>query len=197
VRSFDSSRVPPPPFCLNWNSFPQNKKWALEIGAGTGEFARGFCKRNPDWFLLSLERTSNKSQKYFEGSPQQDSNLYFLRADGINVFAHEKPRPLFDKIFLLYPNPYPKKKQSNLRWHNMPFFQTLLEFLKPQGQIEFRTNLEWYAEECKGTLKENFPDLTLFQDNLLTEPLMAQTAFERKYLERGEQCHQLIYQLNS
>ena len=171
---------------------------AFEIGAGNGMFSRQFVRGEPDWFLLSLERTANKSGRHFEILRTLKShypNLYFLRADAISFVAQQVPDTKFDKIFLLYPNPYPKKKQSNLRWHNMSFFSELLRTLKPGGQIEMRTNLDWYSKEFEKALNERFAQLRLITKNVLGNEHSPQTAFEKKYLEQGQSCFQLIYRL--
>lgn len=196
MRTFKNTLIPIPPFSICWNLIPKNKKMALEIGAGNGEFSLQFSKQNPDWFLISLERTSAKSlafQQKSQAYPHWRKNLYFVRADGVNVITHLVPSGQFDKIFILYPNPYVKEKQRNLRWHNMPFFTELLRKIKPNGDIELRTNLKWYAEEFQNQMKSHSCLQKSLEQRLSLEKDLPQTAFERKYLKRGESCHQLIY----
>jgi len=194
VRLFKAENIPPPPLCLCWNLIPKNKKLALEIGAGSGLFSLEFARENPDWFLLSMERTANKYARFLQlkkNFPPLQENLYFLRADGVNVVTHWVPPHSIDRLFLLYPNPHPKAKQANLRWHNMIFFEELLKRLKPDGVVELRTNLEWYLREFKEKVRsENL--LIPETERLLPKDHPPQTAFEKKYLARGENCFQLI-----
>lgn len=197
MREFNSTFIPHPPFCILWNSIPKNKKIALEIGAGKGHFSIEFSDSNKDWFLIALERTEEKAEafkKLFVKSKCTLDNLFYVRADGVNVVTHLVLEKSLDKIFLLYPNPYVKSKQANLRWHNMPFFKELIQRLKINGEIEFRTNLKWYADECEDRLL-SFKTLKLKKREILDSDFKAQTAFEKKYLERGETCHRLIYLL--
>ena len=41
---------------------------------------------------------------------------------------------VLNRIFLLYPNPYPKTKQAHLRWINRPFMPFLLDLFKKRGK---------------------------------------------------------------
>ncbi len=195
MRDFKSTQIPHPPFCLAWNLIPKDKKLALEIGAGTGRFSIEFAKWNKDWFLIALERTQAKSNR-FKGLSAADrelrENLCFLRADGVNVVTHLFKEKSLDQIFLLYPNPYPKAKQANLRWHNMPFFTELLAKLKASGEIELRTNLNWYANEFEDRMINTF-HLKLKSKEVLESDFKPQTAFERKYLLRNESCYRLLF----
>ena len=48
------------------------------------------------------------------------------------------------KHYLLYPNPWPKKKHLQRRWHGHPVFPSILEL---GGELELRTNWKIYADE--------------------------------------------------
>lgn len=195
MRTFKTDLIPPPPFSLCWNLVPKDRKIGLELGAGNGLFSINFAKSNPDWFLLSFERTLEKSLKFKKLSqkfPDLKNHLYYLRADGINVVSHLIPDTSIDKIFFLYPNPYLKAKQKNQRWHNMPFFTEVIRVLKHHGEIEFRSNLKWYIEECMVKLQA-FKELNLSQFEELNQKHQPETAFEKKYIDRGETCFRLIY----
>lgn len=195
MRTFKSSSIPHPPFSICWDLIPKDKKLALEIGAGNGQFSLQFTESNKDWFLISLERTAQKTlafQRKKRFFPKAKENLFYTRADAVNVVTHLiKPQTL-DRIFLLYPNPYVKSKQENLRWHNMVFFPELLLRLKSPGELEMRTNLEWYAQEFEEKMLSTF-GLSLILKETLGRNHRPQTAFERKYLMRGESCFRLIF----
>lgn len=195
MRSFKPQNIPAPPFCILWSQIPKDKKLALEIGSGNGLHSLKFSHRNPEWFLFSLERTALKSKRFFELQkkfPRSKENLYYIRADGLNVITHDFPERHLDKIFLLYPNPYVKAKQANLRWHNMSFFPFLLQRLKSRGEIELRTNLKWYADEFRERATREH-GLHLQSDEILPARHLPDTTFEKKYLERGETCLRLIF----
>lgn len=195
MRKFKSDLIPHPHLCLCWDLLPKDKKIGLEIGAGNGLFALNFISKNPNWFLIALERTLQKSRAFThieKNFKNHQDQLFYARADGINLTTHWVPNESLDGLFLIYPNPYVKEKQKNLRWHNMPFFSELLCKLKKGGQLELRTNLKWYADEFYTKVTE-VHGLKLSQRQELSNTHLPETNFERKYLNRREICHQLVF----
>lgn len=158
----------------------------LEVGAGAGDFALQYVANHPERFLIAIERTTNKF-KSFQNKSSKPENLLSLHADARSVVVHCIPPKSIERIFLLYPNPYPKKKQANQRWHNMPFFDFLLTRLKSKGELIFATNIEDYFLEYVNALKQK-TNLKLLEKNLIPISAKPRTAFEKKYLLRGEKC---------
>ena len=85
----------------------------------------------------------------------------------------------------------------------MPFFGSLLKKLTPPnnsseaGQVIFATNEKWYFDE----LREMGPqlwNLKIYDEKEISmaqnESFKARTHFEKKYLERGQTCYELIFQ---
>jgi tRNA G46 methylase TrmB len=161
----------------------------FEIGAGQGLHAIRFCQSHPDRRLIAVERTHtkfNKLKRRLENHPDL-SNLTGLHADALAVLTHEFKDESLERIFLLYPNPYPKNKQANLRWHLSPAMELIKSKLKSGGELHLATNLEWYAEEAKHHLQEQW-GFRLKSEARLSDPHRARTHFEQKYLQRGETC---------
>lgn len=166
----------------------------IEIGAGQGLHAIRYGLAHPERKLLAIERTTEKFER-FRGRLQKHPNIHNvfpLHADAVSVIAHHVSDNSVDRFFLLYPNPYPKQKQRNLRWHNSPFMGCLISKLKADGRLHLSTNLKWYADEAIQTLVEQW-SMKLALDSKVMDPHLAQTHFERKYLERGETCYRMIF----
>lgn len=185
MRSFQDDKLPLPSEIVPKDFFNVHSHIDLEIGSGTGDFALQYTHNHPERFLIAIERTHNKFNT-FKNKLDQQKNLLALHADARSVVVHCIPPNSLEKIFLLYPNPYPKKKQANQRWHNMPFFNFLLTRLKPSGELHFATNIEdYYSEFLQSTAAFG---LSVIKVESLTETSVPRTAFEKKYLLRGETC---------
>lgn len=166
----------------------------FEIGAGQGLHAIRYSLMHPNRKVLAVERTKEKFEKFL-GRYERHSgleNLIPLHADAVSVVTHFIPDRSLERIFLLYPNPYPKKKQTNQRWHNSSFMAYLLAKLKVGGRLYLSTNLSWYALEAKVALTDQW-QLKLASEAWVHDTRLAQTHFERKYLGRGEVCIRQIY----
>lgn len=193
IRKFNGSYLPCPQSCF---SFDEDQKYSIEIGAGVGLHACVFAKNNPDFQHIAIERTKEKFKKLNNRCEKESlDNLFAFHDDGVNWLYHLAKNQKFEKIFLLYPNPYPKN--ASYRWVRMPFFRELLKHLSPKGEIVFASNEKFYMDEVEDYC-ENYWDLhalqkkTLHQDSL-EDSYEAITHFERKYLERGQTCYHYHY----
>ena len=81
-------------------------------------------------------------------------NYKVFRADLIDVLPLlvEKKIKAY-KQFIFYPNPWPKKKLLQRRFHAHPIF---LCFLELGGELELRSNWEIYIKEFEYALKFSY-----------------------------------------
>lgn len=164
----------------------------LELGCGTGMFAMNYASEHPNRHLIAIEQTVNKFQRFSRAYQHQPlSNLTPVHADAGLWVDRYLSKASVDRLFILYPNPYPKPKQRNLRWHYMPAMHSILNALKPGSELLFCTNLEWLVEEAAVQFSEGW-GLKLESVQPVSPGSRAPlTRFEKKYLERGETCFDL------
>ncbi len=181
----------------SWEKYPQ---WVLEIGCGAGLHPILYAGENTTTGVVALERTVEKFQKFLgRHQRHQYPNLFPLHADGLQWLATLE-NPLysrFEKVFLLYPNPYPKNTQRNKRFMGMVDFQHVLNSLKDHGEIIMRSNERGYLDESLYLAKEVWQlECIKGEKVILKEGQKGVTHFERKYLERGESCWEIIWKKN-
>ena len=164
----------------------------LEIGCGQGWHAFQRALHFPERNLLAIEKTRKRFQQFLNllKKEHHPKNLWPLHTNAVWWLSHFGKPHLFENIFLLYPNPYPKPRQKNLRWIHRPFMTYLLSLLKPKGVLELRTNKQLYSSDFQAQLKK-YPNVSLLSSKVLTLSHSPQTLFEKKYLERNELCYQL------
>lgn len=165
----------------------------LEIGSGNGRHSIGYCKQNPERYLISIERTKNKFSKMkrrLDNHPQIN-NLEIIHEDAISYVAHIVPDNSLSKVFILYPNPYPKNPAA--RFPHMPFMSCLLNKLRTNGTLTMASNCKFYMDEAKEILPANY-NLSLLCEEQWNIEKGVRTNFELKYLERGEVCTNLTFQ---
>lgn len=164
----------------------------LELGCGTGMFALDYAQKHAGRHLIAVEQTVNKFNRFntaFE--KQKPRNLTPVHADGSLWVDRYLPRASIERLFILYPNPYPKKKQRNLRWHYMPAMHSILRALKPGADLLFCTNLKWLVDEAAVQFSEGWGLGLGSVDEVRLGTRPPLTLFEKKYLERGETCFDL------
>lgn len=167
----------------------------IEIGAGQGLHAINYCAKNPNRQLIAIEHTKNKFEKLNNRRQQHPNlkNLLTLHANAISIISHYVVDGCIDHVFILYPNPYPKNKQANLRWHNMPFMGLLKNKLKKNATLTMSTNIESYASEASKVMVSEW-GFTIKQFRIYNG--LARTHFEKKYLALGHKCWNLVFHNN-
>jgi len=195
LRNFNPTKVPNPNFRMRGliERFQTATHIDLEIGAGTGQFAVEYARRNPNRLLVSIERTVNKFRK-FEARLHlsQPENLIACHTDGVSWLTHHLGPRKVDRCFFLYPNPSPKK--NNQRWVRSPFFGYLVSKMSEEGEIIFVSNLAHYIEEVEN-FASNCWGLGIATKSIVSVP--ARTAFERKYLASGQICFEIVLKRQS
>jgi tRNA (guanine-N7-)-methyltransferase len=202
VREFEAQFIKKPKDFKTFEFNHQDKDLIidLEIGCGVGWHPLIYVKNHPERFLIAIERTHEKFQKFKRrfDSHGKPANLFPVHADAVAWVTHALPEHSCSRILIPYPNPYPKNAAQ--RWIRMPFFRRLLQVLKPEGEIVFMTNIKTYRDEALD-YGLNYWGLSL---KLSREFDLAgvgsgqnhefRTHFEKKYLERGETCYEIQFQ---
>lgn len=190
MRKFDATKIPKPEKTA---ILPQNyNNLDIEIGCGVGFHPIDYAKNNPDRLLVAIEKTQEKFDKFLgrlEKHPQIQ-NLVPIHTNAIWWIANEVKPQSVDRYFILYPNPYPKDPQK--RFFQMPFMSFLVETLKPGGTITLATNEEYYFKESLENAEKIFA-LKVLESGILNPDSKPRTHFEKKYLERGETCYNIVF----
>jgi tRNA (guanine-N7-)-methyltransferase len=188
MRVFSPDKVPIPKDFMPFRLDP-NAPLDVEIGCGVGFHPLRYARLHPERQLIAFERTSEKFAK-FQGRLARHEplpNLLAIHGDAIAWIAHGLKAEQVDRYFLLYPNPYPKESQRNLRFHEMPFFSHLLHTMKPSATLTLATNERFYAESAREALVGRW-GMKLLEEAILGGKAEPRTHFEKKYLARGDLC---------
>ena len=147
------------------------EKMFLEIGFGNGEHIAGQALKNPKIGFVGVEVFQNGVANLLSlitGVKQGDNlpdefTLEKGREDNIRVYADDVrlllpklPANSFDKIFVLFPDPWPKKKHASRRFINQENLKELTRILKKGGILRVATDHKVYKKwalrqlcECK------------------------------------------------
>lgn len=194
MRPFDPTKVPKPSATIPFDICRAFSAIDLEIGSGVGRFAVQRAKDHRDRAIIAIEKTIERFGKFKRRAANHPglTNLFPVHGEAASVVTHFIPPESIDQIFLLYPNPYPKLKQRNLRWHNRAFTGFLIDRLKPGGTLTLATNIEDYYDEALEAFSRVW-HLDVVEHRKLTRFDEPRTHFEHKYMARDEDCWNLIF----
>lgn len=195
LRAFKPQKIPLP---KSQEEFPlDHDRVDIEIGCGVGfhPILRG--SGEPERVLMAIEHTRTRFSKLvhrLEGHPHV-RNVIPVFDDAVSWITHRVPQASVGHIFLLYPNPYPKHAQRNKRWFNMPFMGYLLERLHSEGTLTIATNEVFYCEEARSSMVDTWNCVEReYTELVYSKEMTPRTHFEKKYLERGETCFNMVFQ---
>jgi tRNA (guanine-N7-)-methyltransferase len=134
----------------------------LEIGFGGGEHLTGQAERNPTIGYLGIEPYLNgvaKALSQVEAAELKNVRLH--RGDARETLPRFTAASL-DRIFLLFPDPWHKKRHSKRRFVQPATRDEFARILKPGGAVRIATDVKSYADhvmiEMAGAADRPSPD---------------------------------------
>ena len=162
----------------------------LDSCCGVGESTANIAKLHPDALVIGIDKSAHRLDKHDVEYKQTDSGQYILVQADLNDFWRLVQQANWQPThhYLLYPNPWPKSKHLQRRWHGGAIFPTIVAI---GGKLELRSNWKIYVEEFAAALA-----LTGHQAAVeLYQAEQSITPFERKYWASGQQSHRLVIDL--
>ena len=165
------------------HKIPSQRPILMDSGCGKGMSSRLLAQHYPYHTVIAVDQSIHRLSWLKNNKPE---NLWVIQADVTDIWQLcALENRVIDKHYLLYPNPWPKKKHYQRRWHGHPIFPTLLSISK---QLEIRTNWLNYLQECS-LAANTFHRHT--QSQILSSQSQALTHFEKKYFNHQTPCYQL------
>jgi len=176
-----------------------SKNIIIEIGSGNGEN------------IINLSRLYNKkhiiaSEVYIDGNVSLIEKLLKKKITNVSVYTkscfyllEDIPKNIIEEIWILYPDPWPKKKHYKRKLINIIFINLLVNSLKKGGRVYIATDDKNYFLDIlfKFYISESFvwenhlPYLWLRRfDNMI------QTTFYKKSLKNGRNSYFMIFRKN-
>ena len=165
----------------------------VELGCGKGRFTCDMAVREPRVLFAAIEKVPDALVVAMERAEDRGlGNLRFIARDAAEIGEFFAPGEV-SRIYINFPDPWPKKKQYKRRL-TAPGFQKLCwEALAPAGEIHFKTDnadlFEWSLEQyerCGWTLCEVTRDLHA------DAPECVMTDYEAKFREQGVKINRLV-----
>ena len=120
----------------------------LEIGFGAAEHLIGQAQRNPHTGFLGIEPFLNGVAKALTGIEEHGlKNVRVKRADARDEITR-MPDGAFELIYLLFPDPWPKRRHAKRRFVQTETAREFARLLKPGGRLRMATDVRVYADHA-------------------------------------------------
>jgi tRNA (guanine-N7-)-methyltransferase len=161
----------------------QARRW-LEIGFGGGEHLAHQAALNPDVSIIGAEPYLNGVAKLLaEIEARALSNVHVHYGDA-RPLLDALPADSFERVYLLYPDPWPKERQKKRRFVSPSNLKHFHRILKTGGRLHVASDIPDYIDWTLAHVTES--ELFVLKSNSL-EPYddWTTTRYEAKAIREG------------
>ena len=138
----------------------------LDIGSGYGESTLKIAKNDNKKFVIACE-------KYIDGINKIADNAKLYSLKNISIFHGNVHQLLdeyctnntFSEVWILFPDPWPKKRHHKRRLINVSFFNKIKGYLKEGAIIHICSDSKSYISEILGSVYEVKKDFKWINQN--------------------------------
>ena len=140
------------------------KKAFFEIGYGMGEHFISQLQSNPEYLYIGAEVYLNGVANVLKKLKDYSNGNYMLWPDDLDSMLEQMPDESLDGIYVLFPDPWHKRRYLKKRLFNAERVILFKKKLKNKGFISFASDIEDYFDSAKSIL-ENDKDFKILGDN--------------------------------
>ena len=163
----------------------------IELACGKGEYTVGLSRMYPNRNHIGVDVKGNRIWKGATIALEESlNNAAFLRAQiaGIEEYFAQNE---VDEIWIIFPDPQPRKSKRKKRLTHQVFLERYMNFLKPGGIVRLKTDDDHLYAFTLETIAENGHEMIECNDNIYTwtdrpEELNIRTFYENIWLEEGK-----------
>lgn len=124
----------------------------LDLGCGNGVFLSALAAREPAWRVVGVEKKHYRVRQAMQrtcGLP----NVEVLHG-GVMDFLEELPEKSAARAYLLFSDPWPKRRHAVRRLVQREFVRLLSTRIDPAGEFFFATDACSYADRARELFSE-------------------------------------------
>ncbi len=171
------------------------KKVNIEIGFGNGEFLIKNAISYPKELFIGIEVYLNGIAKVLTTiSKLKLKNIILSNLNSI-YFLEAMNYKTVDKIFLINPDPWIKKKHNKRRLLSLKVIKLLAKLIKSKNQIYITTDSESYLHDMVCLLSEHEDSIGEYNVRILSknDEFYGISKYQRKAIEKGGRIYQLTF----
>lgn len=183
-----SIEIPSPVLGVGLGLFPEKKSLCLEIGFGGGEHLAQMAINNPDIGFIGCEPFTNGVANLLDHIKTNNiENIKVFFGDA-RLLIEQMPEKSLKRIFVLFPDPWPKAKHHKKRLLQTKFIDNIALLLEDGGVIEIATDHVEYAEWIAGHIAQC---VNVFEEQRdRTKPFIdwVETKYQQKARKQGREA---------
>jgi tRNA (guanine-N7-)-methyltransferase len=117
----------------------------LEIGFGGGEHLLWQARHNPRALIIGCEPYEDGVIKVLSAIETEGLKNLRIHMGDVRDILRALPQGALDRAFILFPDPWPKRKHRKRRLVNSSLLELLARALKPGAELRIATDIGDYA----------------------------------------------------
>ncbi len=139
-----------------FTNLESNKRYILDIGTGYGETSIYLAKHYKKINIISCEKYINGNLSLLSKIKNNKIKNILIYPGNVNdILDTNKKNKYFDKVWIFFPDPWPKKKHFKRRLISDDFLKKLHMFIKRDGEIYIATDSTSYSRSIISTIYKN------------------------------------------
>ena len=178
---------------------PVSGVW-LEVGFGAGEHLARQAKQNPGTGFIGCEPFINGIAALLSRIDEDGLENIRLYDEDARLLLPMLPDAVIDKVFVLFSDPWPKKRHHRRRFISRPTLEELARVMADNGELRLASDHMGYVSDILEILaaNEDFSWMARSQkDWTQPPPDWVETRYEQKALEQGIKPVYLRFQRRS
>jgi len=176
------------------------KEFWLEIGFGAGEQIAHLAASNPSVGLLGCEPFVNGVASLLDRMVRDNIENIRIFDDDARLLLPQIPEKSFSRIFLLFPDPWPKKRHRKRRFVSPEALDQMARLLADGGEFRFASDIadyvRWTLEMVTRHPAFEWPAGSP-RDWRERPAEFVETRYETKALTAGRRCSYLSFRRKS
>lgn len=117
----------------------------LEIGPGRGDFLLAEAEAHPEWRFVAIEIKKRRFRKLATRVDRKGlTNVLLVQGDARLVLREFCDDGTFERVYVLFPDPWPKRRHTEMRLLGCEFLRVLIRVLRPGGELVLGTDAQEY-----------------------------------------------------
>ncbi len=177
--------------------FENKNELSLEIGFGEGDFLIELAKYSSNINFVGIEIKKNRFKKAIRQAYKLKlQNIKFMHMDASIDLLQIFNKYSFNKIYINFPDPWPKKRHKKHRIINKEFLNQVFEITKKNCYIEIASDHKEYIDSISVLFNDTRAyilksKLVIFSKS--SKLLRSTTKFEKQFINQRREIYYLSY----
>lgn len=198
-KNYDKHHLSDFPGWVNEKVFLNEAPIYIEYCSGNGSWIAAKARAEPHVNYVAVEVRFDRVRKIWAKAKNLFlNNLFTIWGEAFTFTHYYVPNSSVSKIFINFPDPWPKRRQEKHRLLTKEFIFEMARVLKPSGTIMFVTDEENYLQRtCRLFLESPHLTPSFPEPYVVTEfPNYGTSFFDTLWREKGKKIHYLQLERN-